>query len=1116
MFGFGSRMINSKFAGFMRMLILPVLIFADAHAQGLGSLSGTITDQSGAIIPSATITATEVATDFGRSVTTGSDGRYVIPDLRPAAYVLTVQAQGFRHFSQTGITLQADESATLNVKLEVGAATESVTVQASALQVDTNTETLRQVVDNARMVEMPLNGRNAAALTALVAGAVNAPPSQADQGKTKTFPVAVTISTNGTRQNQVSYRLDGAENIDNLSNVNAPFPAPDALQEFSVQTSNYSAEFGQNAGGVVNVVTKSGTNAFHGDAYGFLRNSVFNARNFFAAQRDPLKRGQFGGSAGGPIIKDKTFFFAEYQGTTIRSKQGGQSAFVPTQANLGGDFSAYLSATDPNNPQGKVVPIKDPLNGLPFPNNQIPVSRLDPASLGLAKFLPRAGGNGYVVFANPDVENFAETLVRVDHTISNADRIFVRYFYDRYHFDPVLSNDNILTYATGSHIPYQSTVLRETHIFKPNLLNDFRFSYVREGDVRTPPPTSPNLADFGVKGLWLPPQKAIESISVSGFFTFGGASQSYIPRQAFTASDDLRWVRGRHNLAFGGSFERSRFDIDTIFNANGRIAFSGDSTGSALADFMLGRIRTFTQSNGLRLRLRNIMPSLYAQDSFHVNSRLTLNLGLRWEPSIPWHDLYGQQSVFRPSAYAAGQKSQVFQNSPPGLFFPGDPGVPEDGINAAWKNFAPRLGFAYDLFGNGKTSLRGGAGKFYDARFTGYYNFHLVNTPFSEQVTLTSPQGPFSDPLQGVTNPFPLPTIPAKNAPFVSPVLAVSWDPSGKYVTPTIYQWNLTVEHQLRPDWLARASYVATRSTHLNEDVEMNPAVYTPGSPLSTDQRRLFQGLASVQQQSNSVNGWYNGLQMSIEKRFTRSLTVLANYTFSKSLDNATLNKNVPSIGVSNYGVLPWYFHDSLLFDRGPSDFDYRHNFVASSVWQPQVATGSNAWVRRLLGNWGIGGIATAQSGGPVTVLAGLDRSQTGLGKDRGTYVGGSLLGPGACRNAAPCVDYINPNAFTLPALGSFGNIGKGIIRGPGLLNFDINFSKSIPITERLKLQFRAEFFNIFNRANFLSPGSSSSTAGSSAAYAVSNGVAVSSAGFGRLLGAGDPRITQLALKILF
>jgi hypothetical protein len=679
------------------------------------------------------------------------------------------------------------------------------------------------------------------------------------------------------------------------------------------------------------------------------------------------------------VIKDKTFFFLEYQGTRIRTNQGGLSAFVPTAANLSGDFSPYLNASSPANPLGKVVAIKDPLNGQVFPNNQIPVSRFDTASLNVAKLLPAATSpSGSVFFAKPDTENYDETMARVDHTISNSDRIFVRYFWDRYDFLPVFPSNNILAYATGSHIPYQNTVLRENHIFRSNLLNDFRFSYIREGDVRIPPNT-PNLADLGVNGIWLPPQKAIETISASGYFSFGDASQANIPRQAFAWSDDLRWVLGRHYLSMGGEFERDRFDIDTIFRENPSIAFSGDSTGTGLSDFILGSIRTYNQSNGLRLRLRGIMTSLYIQDNFHLNPRLTLNFGLRWEPSIPWQDLYGQQDIFRPDAYAAGTTTKIFQNAPPGLFFPGDPGVPPNGNYPDWNNFGPRVGFAWSPSANGKTSVRGGAGVFYDARFTGYYLYHEVNTPFSEQLNLTSPTGPFSNPLLGIVNPFPLPQRPKADAPFPNPVLIVSWDPKGTYVSPTIYQWNLTIEHQFAGDWLARVAYVATRSTHLNEDVELNPAVYTPGSTLSTDQRRLFPGLASTQQECDSANGWYNGLQVSLEKRYSHGLTVLANYAWSKSLDNLVLNKNAPSIGVGNYTVLPWYFPDSTKFDRGLSDFDPAHRFVTSAVWQTPKMT--NPVLRALASNWDVGGIVTAQTGDPLTVLAGLDRSQTGLGK---------------------------------------------------------------------------------------------------------------------------------------
>ena len=1105
----------------MRNLILAALFLTLgctlASAQGLGSFSGTVTDPSGARVPSATVTVTETGTGFKRAMTTGADGHFVLPDLRPSGYNLTVEASGFRGVNRTGLTLQADESATINVTLELGSVAESVTVGANATQVDTTTQTLRQVVDSARMVDMPLNGRNAASLTSLVAGAVNAPPSQADQGKSKSIPVVVAISTNGTRQNMVSYKLDGAENIDNLSNVNAPFPAPDALQEFSVQTSNYSAEFGQSAGGVVNVVTKSGTNEFHGDVYGFLRNAIFNARNFFATQPDQLKRGQFGATMGGPIIKNRTFFFGEYQGTRITDSVGGLSAFVPTQADLAGNFSAFLSASNPNNPQGKAVQIKDPTNGMPFPNNQIPVGRFDPAALKVSALFPQASGNGLVFFNKPDVEKFDEAMGRVDHMISNSDRVFVRYFWLRYQFDPVLVPNNLLTYTSGSHIPYDNSEVRENHIFRPNLLNDFRFSYIRQNGTRGPASNAPDPADLGVQGMWLPAQKSIEGIAATGFFSFGDYTVANFVRNNFAWSDDVRWVLGRHNLSFGGAFERDRFDSINELNEHGNFTFSGDTTGSALTDFMLGRMRTFLQGNGRTVHERFVLFSLYAQDSFHASSRLTLNFGLRWEPSLPPSDLFNQELNFYPGAYAAGIRSKVFLNAPPGELFPGDPGFPKNGAKGDWTAIAPRFGFAYDVFGNGKTSLRGGAGIFYDSRINDLYNNNMLSqNPYSSSVNLTTPKGPFSNPYLGITNPFPTPQLASSTSPFPAPVTVVAYDPSGQFTAPTIYNWNLVVERQLIQDWLARIAYVGTRSTHISKDVQLNPAVYIPGSTLSTTQRRLFQGYANIEQNSAAVNASYHSLQLTLEKRLSHGLTILANYTFSKSLDDEALNKNGSEFGQNSYGALPWYFPNSESLDRGPSDFDHTHSFVVSAVWQPKIPGGVNPWIKGVFGNWAIGGIGTAQSGDPLTVMTNLDESQTGLGRDHANYVGGPLLGPGACQNIAPCVNYINPTAFALPGIGTFGDTGKGIIRGPGLLNFDLNFSKNIPITERWRLQFRAEFFNIFNHANFLDPGSASSTAGSSAGYASSNGVNMSAGGFGSIRAAYDPRITQLALKIIF
>src|SRR6266852_8565484 len=380
------------------MLVCMLTLSGSVQAQGFGKIVGNVIDPSGAVIPDAKITVTEAGKGFSRTATTDSSGYYVLDSLRPSQYNLIVEASGFHTFDQKGVTLLADQTLTANVNMQVGAVSESVSVSTAGEQVDTTTSTLKQVIEQRSITELPLNGRNAAELSLLVAGTVSYPTNPANptgtfaggalQGATKTFPGAVAIVTNGSRQNQVSYQLDGGNNVDEYTNVNQPFPMPDALQEFSVQTSNYSAQYGQNAGGVVKVITKSGTNQFHGDAFEFVRNAVFNARNFFAAQRDQLKRNQFGGTLGGPVIlpgyngRNRTFFFVGYQGTRIRNLQGGLSAFLPTAANLQGDFSNVLTA-NPNNPIGKATTILDPVTGQPFAGNRIPLSRFDPASFGV-------------------------------------------------------------------------------------------------------------------------------------------------------------------------------------------------------------------------------------------------------------------------------------------------------------------------------------------------------------------------------------------------------------------------------------------------------------------------------------------------------------------------------------------------------------------------------------------------------------------------------------------------------------------------------------------------------------------------------------------------------------
>lgn len=582
-------------------VVFTLLFCASVRGQGISTLNGTVTDPTGAAVPGVKITAIEVDTRLTRGAISNAEGLYVLSSLRPTRYELTVDAPGFRQFKQTGITLQANDNVTVNVKLEIGSNTETVTVEAEAAQVDISSSTLKQVVDSQRMVELPLNGRNAAALTTLVAGAVSAPSANTDMGAAKNMPSSIVpISVNGGRSNNVAFSLDGVPAQDIMNNVNQPLPFPDALQEFSFQTSNFSAEYGQNSSGVVNVVTKSGTNAFHGDAFEFVRNGDFNARNFFSATPDPLHRNQFGGTFGGPILRDKLFFFGGYQGTRTRDSLGGLSAYVPTPANVAGDFSSLLSASNPANPLQRVIVVKDPNNNnQPFANNQIPASRFDTASQGLLKYLPSSPNpTGLVFFSQPTIQNFNEFITRVDYSISSKDRLNYRINEDWFNQPGIFSAANILTYADSNIDSSYNTALEETHIFSTTLLNEARFAVFRTNTSRQPPPGTPNVADFGVKNIYQTPVKAIEAFSVSGYLTFGNLGSSIFPRTSFVWSDTLRWLKGRHSLSLGGMFERSRFNQENLLAQDGNFTFNGNTSGSSMADFYLGRMGSFTQGWG--------------------------------------------------------------------------------------------------------------------------------------------------------------------------------------------------------------------------------------------------------------------------------------------------------------------------------------------------------------------------------------------------------------------------------------------------------------------------------------------------------------------------------------
>jgi len=879
-------------------LLVPIVLLLAVRGLAQSSIVGTVTDPAGGVLPGAVVHATNQATSQTRDAN--------------------------------------------NVAVSLDAVVQSVEVTSTQPQVDTTTSTLSEVVDQRRVIELPLNGRNAANLTLITAGTVLG-PTGADEGNSKTFPGAVTISANGARQNQNSFRLDGATNNDIYTNVNQPFPFPDALEEFSVQTANASARYGGNAGAVVNVVTKSGSNRFHGDAFEFVRNAVFNARSYFADTRDQLKRNQFGGTIGGPVTipgvyrgQDRTFFFGGYQATRIRNNVNGLNAFVPTQANLNGDFSALLSASNPANPLKKVVylrdpsaPVgcnattgKDPKNpsspGGCYPNNQIPTSRFDPAAVAVLKLLPVGTGNGNILYSQPLSQNFDEGIVRLDHTLREKDHILARYYYDHFINRAYLDSKNYINNTGNSDITFQSATIGESHTFNAATLNEIHLAYGREISVRSPAAGSRSLADLGVKIVAPSADPIIESLSVAGYFNIAQTDPATFARNQYTLNDQFSLIRGRHNITLGGEAIDGQVLLRNQFHQPGQFTFTADFNNDALASFLTGNIRNFLQGNGEFKDNRLFTYGLFADDAFHLSRRITFTAGLRYDPFFPWHETKGRSEVFDENAYAANRFSTVYTKAPRGLLFPGDSNIPQYGLAPNLKNVAPRVGFAIDLDGAGKTSLRGGLGAFFDSIQNGIYNNRFVDvTPFSITYNVTAPTAPFSDPYRGAINPFPAPQTPSKDVVFPTPVQVVSYDPAhnGVYQTPVLYDANLTFEHQFPQEILARLAYVGTHSSHLLETVEKSPAVYS-GSLANPDARRYFPGYTSIATAVQDINANYHSLQATFNKNFSHGFTILANYTWSHSIDDLNAGQGVTTSGTGTPSPIPWYLPGRHKFDR--------------------------------------------------------------------------------------------------------------------------------------------------------------------------------------------------------
>jgi hypothetical protein len=1125
--------LRQKTSLFLAFVVVLALYASSSVAQGFGTVHGTVTDATGGEVLGVTVTVTDEGTQVQRSVQTNDQGYYVIPALHPSTYDLTASAPGFAGYSQKSITLLADQSLTVDVHLSIGQVAETISVVSNNVQVDTSTSTLSQVVEGRRIVDLPLNGRNAVSLALLVPGTVQAPANNADQGQYKTVPVAITVSANGSRANQTGFNLDGSTNNDIYTNVNQPFPFPDALQEFSVQTSNYGARYGGNSGAVVNAISKSGTNQFHGDLFEFNRNAVFNGANYFGYQngkkvRDQLKRNQFGGVVGGPVYRDHTFFFFGYQETEIRNVANGNNATVATPAQMSGDFSALCKAFNASGictSGTQLYHPNQPAN--PYPNNKILASTYDPAAVKFAtQYLP-VSSTGTITYGLPLSQTFHEYIARGDQNLTSSDHLFMRYYLDKYNNNPFLTPSNYLTTVSSAQIYSHNAIIGETHTFSSNLLNDFRLSFMRVTTNSGPPSNSISAADLGIP-IYQPPQfaKALDGMNVSGYFNISSFPPSIMNRTAYTLSDDVSWTHGRHTLSFGGSIARGQVLLRDAYLYGGVFSFTADNTGNALASFLLGSMRTFQQGAGEFKDNRNWYYSAYLQDDFHVTHKLTLNLGIRYEPFIPWYEVMGRVEQFRSENYVNNVVSTQFPNAPAGLLFPGDVGMPKYGVTASYFNFSPRVGFAYDVFGDGRTSVRGGGGIFFDSMQVGIENNRFVDvSPFSTQVAVTTPAGPLSNPYLGMTNPFPPPPHPLPSFVFPKPVLVVTYDPSNnsRMEAPVTYNYNLTIERQFVRDFLGRIAYVGSQSRHQTETAELDPAVYYPGSTLSTDQRRRFNGLplgtvptaqnastlyGSIGQGTQDLISNYNSLQLTVQRR-VQTLTLLANYTYSKALDDVPNGQGNAGVAAQSLSPLPITNPLRHQFDYGRSDFDHAHIATISYVWSLPWFSNGTLLQRETIGGWQFTGIIRRQSGQGFTVTAGADRSQTGLGTDRGMLNGSaSPYGGSACAGTSVvCHNYLNPASFvtsytaTSYPLGTYGNTGKNAFNGPAYIGWDVGALKKFPLMSenRFDLQFHAEFFNVLNHTNFNNPNA-----------------AANNTNFGRILSAQDPRIGQLALKLIF
>ena len=1070
---------------------------AFAQAVSTASIAGTVRDPSGSVLPGVTVTATQTDTGLTRTVSSDDAGGYIIPSLPVGPYKLEFMLQGFRTFVQTGIVLQVNGSPTINGILELGSVEESVTVQGESPLIETRSVGIGMVVDNQRVLELPLNGRQTLDLVYMTGMAVSGGTLGGARGvATSTSPGTIAVA--GGLPNATTYTLDGATHNDPFNGSSMPLPFPEALQEFKVETSALPAQYGHHSAAAVSAVTKSGTNTVRGTLFEFHRDDAFNATDPFAPigangqrRKDGLNRNQFGGAIGGPIIRDKVFYFAAYQGTRIRRTPTTSFQFVPTPAMLNGDFTAIASAACNT---GGAITLR-----APFVNNMVSPTLFSPASIKVARLLPTPDNAcGQVYFDRIDNSDENVVTAKVDYTMTNRQSIFGRLLASRF-FAPADYDGKTLLSPTRSASTDRaySGVFGHTFLLSNSAVNEARVT-VNRGAHTKQIVSLYDYTDIGVAAT--PVLPGYLRFSVSGGFSLSPGLPTATPTWVYQAADDLSILRGQHHFGLGANYIYSQYDPESYTSAAGNTAFTGQMTGLGLADFMLGRATSFTVGTPTGAKMRSNYIGLYAQDTWRVSPNVTVNAGLRWDPYLPAYSGPGQITHFDRARFDAGLRSTVFLNAPAGLIFTGDEGMPGKSVarRDLW-NFGPRVGLVWDPRGEGRQTLRVAYGRLYDLPHLQTYTGLAQMSPWGNSIVLNNfPQG-WDNPWAATPGGDPIPELlkgPSANSvfPLGGNYTAYPLDLQATAVD----QWNASYQRQIAPNWMVSANYIGSTTQHVWTTNQINPAVYSPGATTATTQARRVLSLqnpaegryfASIQELDDDGTANYNGLLMSVQRRRGDGLSIQANYTISRCISDRWNSE--PGVAGAPY-VIP----GDRAADRGHCLNSPDRSLNASLVYQIPTA-GRGAATRALSGGWQVSTIVSAASGSYFTVTSGVDAALTGQPNQRANQILDDPFMPDRKFS-----QWLNPAAFRVPTSGTYGTMPLDAIVGPGRWNVDAALSRSFEFGSSQRVQFRWEVFNVFNTTNLSNPVS-----------------ALNSADFGRVtsLAAGTaPRIMQFAAKYLF